>query len=176
VLQRIVLSNPIKVDIGRDTTLLTGSLFTIQTRTTGDSLATITWTPPTGLSCTNCRSPQIVANTKIQYITTVVGQKGCKASDTLLIDVKEQDYIYVPTAFSPNKDGINEVLTVYGATNRVKSILRFAIFNRWGDLVFDRRNFAPNDESAGWSGNDLEPEVYVYLREMYDVKCTMYEL
>jgi gliding motility-associated-like protein len=165
VLQRIVLINPIKVDIGRDTTLLTGSLFTIQTRITGDSLASIMWTPPTGLSCTNCRSPQIVANAKVQYITTVVGQKGCRASDTLLIGVKEQDYIFVPNAFSPNKDGINDVLTVYGAPNRVKSILRFAIFNRWGDLVFDRRNFAPNDESAGWSGNDLEPEVYVYFVE-----------
>ena len=62
--------------------------------------------------------------------------------------------------------GINDVLTVYSAPNRVKSIQRLAIFDRWGGLIFDRRNFFPNDEKSGWQGDNTSVGTFVYIVEI----------
>ena len=53
--------------------------------------------------------------------------------------------VYVPTAFTPNNDGLNDFLRpiVMG----IKEIQRFAVFNRWGQLIFDTKT-----ERPGWNG------------------------
>jgi hypothetical protein len=167
VLQKVVLANAINISLGRDTTLPNGLRFTIPTRISGDSVAKITWIPPTGLSCADCLKPQFVVSEKtVVYIANVIGRNGCKAADTLQIDKSELPFVYVPTAFSPNNDGKNEVLVVYGSLERVKSIARFSVYNRWGGLVFEKHDFPPNDEAFGWKGEGHGQDVYVYLVEI----------
>ncbi len=167
VLQKIVLANPINIYLGRDTTLPNGLRFTIPTLISGDSVSKITWLPPTGLSCADCLRPQVIVSEKtVTYIAHVIGRNGCKAADTLEIAQSELPFVYVPTAFSPNNDNINEVLVVYASLERVKSIARFAVFNRWGGLVFEKRDFPPNDEAFGWKGEGQGQDVFVYLVEI----------
>ena len=77
----------------------------------------------------------------------------------VFIDSKcEEPYIYVPNAFSPNGDGENDVLFVRG--NNITD-LYFAVFNRWGEKVFET-----NDQSKGWDGyynnRSSDPAVFDY--------------
>ncbi len=67
------------------------------------------------------------------------------AKDTVIIIVNIPcGELFVPTAFSPNNDGANDELYVYG--NCITS-LEFAIFDRWGEKVFET-----NDKAIGWDG------------------------
>ncbi|NNC94931.1 MAG: gliding motility-associated C-terminal domain-containing protein, partial [Chitinophagales bacterium] len=85
---------------------------------------------------------------------------GCEASSQIeSIDVKEfDDDIFVPSAFSPNDDNLNDKF--YIVSKNVASAY-FAIYNRWGERVFET-----NDLSRGWDGTHkgelLNPDVFVY--------------
>jgi len=72
---------------------------------------------------------------------------------------------FVPNTFSPNGDGMNDVF--YPRGNALTRIAHMQIFNRWGQLIFDRRNFSANDASMGWDGKvngQLAPQdVYVFI-------------
>lgn len=170
VLQYTQLVLPTQVDLGNDTLVLEGTAFGLYPRFSSDSIQSVKWSPATNLSCTDCRNPQIVAASSVFYTLTVVSKGGCTTQASRWIRIDRQPFIYIPTAFSPNGDGINETLVVYAATNRVKSILRFNIFNRWGNLIFEKRNFQPNDEQNAWRGDDAPIGTYVYFVEieLYD--------
>ena len=70
--------------------------------------------------------------------------------------------------FSPNGDGQNDVF--YPRGTGITSIKSMLIFNRWGELVFERKDFALNDVTAGWNGTfktrPLTADVYVYVVEV----------
>ena len=75
---------------------------------------------------------------------------------------------FVPNTFSPNGDGVNDVFYVRGkGLNIVPSL---TIFNRWGQIVFQKKDFSPNDPSAGWdgtfNGQKAPVDVYVYTLEI----------
>jgi gliding motility-associated-like protein len=89
----------------------------------------------------------------------IAARGACIATDTLAIEVSCAD-IQVPGAFSPNGDGINDVLYMYGAGNISEVHLR--LYNRWGNTVFETR-----DRHAGWDGRykgaPQETETIAYL-------------
>ncbi|HMZ46899.1 MAG TPA: gliding motility-associated C-terminal domain-containing protein [Chitinophagaceae bacterium] len=76
--------------------------------------------------------------------------------------------IFVPNTFSPNGDGMNDVF--YPRGKGVYTIKSFRIFNRWGEMVFEKTNFQANDASAGWDGmykGVKQPtDAYVYSIEI----------
>lgn len=78
--------------------------------------------------------------------------------------------IYVPSGFTPNGDGANDLLSVWGRSQSVRNIRLFQIFNRWGALVFEDRNLQINDAQRGWdgrlNGEELAPDVYVWVVEV----------
>jgi gliding motility-associated-like protein len=73
--------------------------------------------------------------------------------------------VFVPTAFSPNNDSYNDILMILGS-QVVKNIKRFQIYDRWGEQVFAKANFKPDDPNFAWDGRhkgrDALPGVYVY--------------
>jgi gliding motility-associated-like protein len=98
----------------------------------------------------------------------VVSDSGCVAEDSITIFVQcKESYILMPTAFSPNNDGLNDYY--YPITRGIKTILKFSIYNRLGQLVFEGRNFSPNEKSLGWNGQlkskDQASSVFVYYIE-----------
>ncbi|HRE98717.1 MAG TPA: gliding motility-associated C-terminal domain-containing protein, partial [Flavobacteriales bacterium] len=97
-----------------------------------------TWTPATGLSCTNCASPTASPTTTTTYIVSGTDANGCFGSDTVVVFVELPcGEIFVPNAFSPNGDNENDVLRIYG--NCINE-LYFVIFDRWGEKVFITTN------------------------------------
>ncbi len=85
---------------------------------------------------------------------------GCMSSDSIYIRLNDQIVIFVPTAFSPNGDGINDVL--YLESKGIQSV-DFEIFDRFGKTVFQTTNL-----EEGWNGsfeNDgetISKDVYLY--------------
>lgn len=90
---------------------------------------------------------------------------GCVYSDNLQVNVLLNSSIYVPNAFSPNGDGINDIVAPFTDPS-VVSIEYFEIFSRWGEKVFSAENFAPNSGDGNWDGyfkeKTLNPGVFVY--------------
>jgi gliding motility-associated-like protein len=89
--------------------------------------------------------------------------------DEVNVEIKNCYSVYVPNAFSPNDDGVNEYVSVY-ASSDVTAVKSFLIFNRWGDMVFEAQNFLPDTaDKNGWNGTaggkPLNPDVYVYVVE-----------
>lgn len=160
---------PVSIDLGRDTVVDAGSRFNLVPILRGDSAASFFWLPPLGLSCTDCPNPEVVLLNSVRYYLTVKSKSGCVSKAERLIQVLDKPFVFVPTVFSPNGDGIHETLTVYANPNRVQNITRFAIFDRWGGLVFSKTNFPMNDEAAGWdglvNGSKMSGDVFVYLVE-----------
>jgi gliding motility-associated-like protein len=76
--------------------------------------------------------------------------------------------IFIPNTFSPNGDGANDVF--YPRGTGLFNIKTLRIFNRWGEVVFEKGGFAANDVSAGWDGTykglQLNPDVYVYTADI----------
>jgi gliding motility-associated-like protein len=87
----------------------------------------------------------------ISYIVKVTTAYGCSATDTIGIKVFcENAQVYIPNAFSPDGDGINDILMVRG--KGIQAVKSFRVFNRWGEVVFERNNFPPYDPAFGWDG------------------------
>jgi gliding motility-associated-like protein len=136
------------------------------------------WTPNNGISCDTCQTIWIKPK-KTQSYNIAISDKNntCKKNANIVIRVKQGCNVFIPTAFSPNGDGINDVFTVYW-DNCVKSIKRFAVFNRWGNLVTSQNDLVINNisERAVWDGTMSERpvsvDVYAYFLEVEYVDGT----
>lgn len=83
--------------------------------------------------------------------------------------VVEECNVYIPNAFSPNNDGINDFFTLYGSPT-LEKIEFLRIFDRWGNMVFENTDFDDNVEEQGWDGwfdgKPANSDVYVYYAEV----------
>lgn len=127
------------------------------------------WFPNKFLSCADCPSPIATPRENITYNISATNQYGCQTIALLPIRlICEGSNVFIPNSFSPNGDGQNDVFYVRG--RGVRSIKSFKIFNRWGQLIFERYNFNTDDVTNGWDGKFkgqmLSPDVYVYMSEM----------
>ena len=136
------------VDAGPDQEIGAGTSVTLSPRTSAN-VSGYTWTPAAGLSCTNCATPVAKPNKPTQYIIRVKTDKGCEASDSINIKILCGDNFYIPTGFSPNADNLNDRFYVMGGGAAIR---HFRIFNRWGTLLFERKNTEVNDPLQGWDG------------------------
>ncbi|HMO63345.1 MAG TPA: PKD domain-containing protein [Ferruginibacter sp.] len=117
-----------------------------------DNNATYTWWPSDGLSCSKCASPSFTADTDVLYTVTATTAYGCVASDTVFIKVNPaKPKLFMPNAFSPNNDGLNDYFYVKGFG--LITVKHMIIFNRLGQKVFERYNVPANDPRQGWNGS-----------------------
>lgn len=129
-----------------------------------NSPLTYSWTPTDDLSCTDCPDPIASPFTNTTYFLTVQDSNGCSATDSTHVLVNFEGKAYIPNAFSPNNDGINDVFYVLSRCVTEVRIIR--VFDRWGELVFEKSNTPPNDPLYGWNGKfrgkDMNADVFVY--------------
>jgi gliding motility-associated-like protein len=127
------------------------------------------WTPGSGLTCDRCPEPLVTVSRKQVYTVTARNDGDCVATDNVTIEPYcSAEDVFVPNTFSPNGDGRND--RFYPMGRGITTVRSLQIFNRWGELVFERRSFGLNDSSAGWDGTykgrRLSPDVYVYTMEL----------
>ncbi len=127
------------------------------------------WQPPLLIKCQGCPDNNIKTYKDQVIVVKATDQFNCEARDSIQIRVDVKRPIFFPNAFSPNYDGINDNFTGYG-NFLVKTIDYLRIFNRWGALVWEGRNFPVNDENYGWDGTfkgkEVNPDVYVYVAKV----------
>ena len=119
-----------------------------------------------GLSATDIPDPVASPAETTTYTLTIVDENGCSNSAEVLLFLFDSPcvapYIFVPNAFSPNGDNLNDVLLVEG---NVIDEFYLAIYDRWGEQVFESRS-----QTDGWDGTfqgrTLAPDVYGYYLEV----------
>ncbi|HIG58872.1 MAG TPA: T9SS type B sorting domain-containing protein [Flavobacteriales bacterium] len=100
------------------------------------------WTPAENLSCSYCTLPEVLSTEPGWYVFHALDENGCEGMDSTYLDVFYP--IFVPTSFTPNNDGINDVFYVAGL--RLQGY-RLIIYNRWGEEVF-----YSEDAEQAWTG------------------------
>ncbi|MEN0006045.1 MAG: gliding motility-associated C-terminal domain-containing protein [Bacteroidota bacterium] len=147
-----------EISLGEEVQLIPLPTFTIDT---------FIWTPVFNNS--DQLQPFVQPLETTTYIFTAFSSTGCPISAQITIPVVPNRNVYIPNAFSPNNDGFNDRFFIF-AGNNVAQINTFRIFDRWGELLYDRENIAPNDETVGWDGTfrgqAVNPGVMVYIAEV----------
>lgn len=110
-----------------------------------DFAQTALWSPTLHLSDPNSFKPIFKSDEAQEYNIRLVTIGGCTTMDTQLVKVFKDIDFYVPNAFTPNGDGLNDYLKPVAAG--IKTVHYFKIFNRWGELIFDL-----SKDPAGWNG------------------------
>jgi gliding motility-associated-like protein len=167
-----------EVDAGPDVVAATGSVLDLQAKGSAD-VTQWNWSPSDYLSCTDCANPTSTPRENMQYILTGTNQFGCQASDTMLIHlVCDEGKVFIPNTFTPNGDGQNDQFYPRGVG--VKLVRYFRIYNRLGQLVYERTNFQLNDKAHGWDGTfkgqKLTPDVFVFSTSMICDNNEVFEL
>ncbi|NOT36207.1 MAG: T9SS type B sorting domain-containing protein [Saprospiraceae bacterium] len=158
----VMLPADLKINEGTDITLQFSST------TPADSIASIEWQPAEKLSCSNCPNPT-TRNLDDENIFTVLitNKNGCTATADIRINLIKKGF-WVPNAFSPNGDGINDIFHPEGVEEAIKSISTFQIYDRWGALMYRNDNIPGTDlKRSGWNGmfnnQSVNPGVYTYM-------------
>jgi gliding motility-associated-like protein len=140
--------------------LIVGEQSTLSISPAG-SYANIHWSPNQNISNIDSISPIVSPISTIQYVVTLTDSNQCILSDSILIPVA-QTLFAMPTAFTPNGDGNNDIFFPVLSSDAVH-IDEFRIYNRFGQIIYEMNESAPK----GWDGTykgELQPlDTYTYF-------------
>jgi len=156
------------VEAGEDKTINVGQSVDLVPKVSSD-VTSVTWFPTTSIVSNHYPSVTVKPNETTEYMVEVKNPGGCKTRDKVTVFVVcNGANVFIPNTFSPNGDGMNDVFYPRGTgLFRIKNL---RIFSRWGEVMYEKNAFMPNDASAGWNGTHngqkLTPDVYVYTIEI----------
>jgi gliding motility-associated-like protein len=156
----------INLHAGQDTIIARGQPLQLDATTTGNNLQ-FTWTPDTGLTDPYTAHTTALLQNDQTYYLTVTSPQGCVATDTVHVKVYAGPEFYVPTAFSPNNDGLNDIFRAISPG--VPQLDFFCVWNRWGQEVFRTQSL-----SSGWNGTykgqQMPAGTYVWMIQGTDFR------
>jgi gliding motility-associated-like protein len=161
-------SQPIEIQAthasaGKDTAVALG--YSIQLQASGGTY--YTWSPPVYLDNPDIADPIATLPEDTRYTVTAYSTAGCPSSASILIKVYKGPAIYVPTAFTPNGDGANDVLKIVAPG--ISRLTYFQIYDRWGKEVFNTTSI-----NATWdgtiSGKPVPSGTYVWMIQGIDLQ------
>jgi len=120
------------------------------------------WSPNVNgntITCVTCSNTVVQPTLTTQYIVVASNSPYCKVQDTVtvIVDINCGDF-FIPNVFSPNDDGLNDVINVHG---RCISTFNLQIFNRWGEKVFETTTLE-NSWDGTFRGKKMDTGVFVY--------------
>jgi gliding motility-associated-like protein len=118
------------------------------------------WSPVASLNSPTGSSVLATVIDSATYIVTGLAENGCRNTDTAHLRVDYRDALFVPTAFTPNGDRVNDEFKISNLS--FQKISEFRVFNRWGQEIF-----STNDGARGWDGSwkgvEQPTGVYQYI-------------
>jgi len=130
-------------------------------------LSSITWFSDGSLSCEDCFSPVAIPLEDVSYSALLIDMNGCELLLEIFlksIDNPEKTNIYIPNAFSPNGDGINDNWRIF--SNESLQIISIQVFDRYGNIIWFKNDVSENDPDSAWDGSRngqlLNPGVYIW--------------
>ena len=166
----INVTQPIIVKAGNDTAVVINQPLQFSATVNDPNAFMWSWVPGTGLNFTNISNPVAVYNASapeaITYVVTAQTLAGCTGSDTVTVKIfKTGADIFMPSAFTPNSDGRNDVIRPVMAG--IAQLVFFRVYNRWGQLVFNTSQI-----HKGWDGaiggNKQSSQTFVYMVQAVD--------
>lgn len=148
-----------------DTIVHTGDQFTIKAVAGATNFL---WTPSTGLSNPNIPDPVVTAGAVgdvLLYKVTASTFAGCTGEGFVKVQVFKGPDLYVPSGFTPNKDGKNDKFFPYPIG--IKQLKYFQVFNRWGQMVFSTTTLGHGWDGT-FGGREEASGVYVWRVEALD--------
>jgi gliding motility-associated-like protein len=128
--------------------------------TSGINPLQIRWDPTDDLSCDNCDQPVFTGTEDRDYTIMVMDSAGCMTEQRTRVEIDFQKKVFIPNAFSPNDDGINDIFSPEMGPG-VKEVVFLQIYSRWGDLIYSM-----DGSGDGWDGTTrgklCQPGVYIY--------------
>ncbi|CAN5493817.1 hypothetical protein BH10BAC3_BH10BAC3_30760 [soil metagenome] len=162
----LTVGNIPAVNAGTDQKVIAGFETTLVSISSPD-VVKWSWEPTKYLSCTNCATTVSKPEANIEYVVTATTAIGCTAKDTVRLEMLcGSNLIHIPSAFTPNGDNLNDRFVVHGSGITIK---RLAIFDRWGKVVFERKEVNSFDRNSNWDGAcngvPMASGGYVYVME-----------
>ncbi|GAA4322826.1 choice-of-anchor L domain-containing protein [Flaviaesturariibacter amylovorans] len=151
---------------GRDTVAAVGQPLQLRALDLGNSgVTSYQWTPAASLDFPDRPDPVALPDRDTRYRVVLRTPQGCTGTAYVNVKVFDRADIYVPDAFTPNRDGRNDVLRGIPVGIRTFRFLR--IYNRWGELIFETTT-----ERSGWDGTvrglQQDTGVYIWVAEGID--------
>jgi gliding motility-associated-like protein len=169
----ITVTPEAKVFAGDDTAILVNQHLQLNAiDVDGSGFTTFAWSPAQGLSNPSIQDPIASVANNITYFVTASTADGCAGTDSIVITVYDVFGIFVPNAFTPNGDGINDVPKpiLIG----IMELKYFSVFNRWGQRIF-----YTTSQGTGWNGtlngNPSEAGAYVWIAAAIDYNGRLIE-
>jgi gliding motility-associated-like protein len=163
------------INLVPNATINVGTTYQINATTVGN-IVSLDWVPSNTLSCSNCLTPVAKPTITTKYLLTAVNDGGCAKTDSIRIQVIcNGANFFVPNSFSPNGDGVNDHFIINGiGLNVIPSI---TIYNRWGQIVFQKSNFPANSPADAWdgtfNGQPAPADVYIYTIQILCDNATL---
>jgi gliding motility-associated-like protein len=158
------------VDAGIDLTINLGQNAQLRAFSSSSEVS-YSWKPAEQLNLSTSQNPVANPVRTTDFEVTVTEKTGgkCSATDVVRVTVVKYRPIYAPNAFSPGSDNINSGYVLYG-TPAARKIKMLRIFDRWGELVFEKPDINLGDENNGWNGmfkgKMMNPGVFVYVADV----------
>lgn len=158
------------VDAGADKTINIGQSIDLVPIISAD-VTSVIWTPTGSIFRNTYPAISIKPKQNTEYTVEARNPGGCMARDQVSVFVLcNGSNVFIPNTFSPNGDGANDIF--YPRGTGLFKIKTLRLYNRWGEVVFEKNSFNPNDPSSGWDGTfkgvKLGSDVFVY---MIDIIC-----
>ncbi|MFH2096887.1 MAG: PKD domain-containing protein, partial [Bacteroidota bacterium] len=133
------------VDYSPDTTIIIGEIAPLYISADQANVSYL-WSPQIAISCTTCSNPIVMPLTTTEYTVVYEDSLQCFSPEVHIIVQVIDDYsLDMPLAFTPNGDGINDIVYVRGWG--IKNLMEFKVYDRWGQLIF-----FTDDIRIGWDG------------------------
>ena len=157
----VVNQNSFTIDATGGGTIKLGETIDLHVTGTGSQQTSFSWSPTFGMPCTTCTDVTVQPGHSTLYTVTAIDTNGCEAQDTVSVEIIEDHEIFTPNAFSPNGDGNNDYLQLFGNLAGIKTF-ELLIFDRWGEKVFETTE--PTFSWDGtYKGEPMGPTVCVYV-------------
>lgn len=142
----------------------------VNTPTSNQPIIVAEWTSNSRIACKNCLETIYFPKIDNELEVSIVDENGCKSTATFFMLVKELALeVYTPNIFRPNNSAENNRFTLYSGAN-VEKVESLTIFDRWGNLIYSKKNFLPNQMGEGWNGQmngtDVKQDVYLFQFEV----------
>ena len=171
-------ASPYIVDAGPDQEIYIGesALLLGSSDIPDDEFLSQDWDSTGVIFCPGCAETTVGPYETSTFKFLVTSVTGCVVEDLVTVIVLEEGQFFIPNIFTPNKDGINDEIR-FNASTGISKVLNWNIFDRWGNAVFGKTNFLPDDISVYWDGSSqgsetLNPGVFAYIVEIELVNGT----
>jgi gliding motility-associated-like protein len=160
--QLIIKPNP-TVNVGIDAFIQTGTSITLNAIVNPTGNYNYLWSPSTYLNDATIVTPNATPSVTTTYLLKAIDPiSNCYGEDEIKISVI--DKLYIPTAFTPNKDGVNDTWELLGLALYPNAVV--TIYNRWGQKILDAKNYYLTPWNGTFNGKNVPSGTYIYVIQL----------